>query len=81
MEYNVDSPVIGIYNKINGGYISLMDNSCKRVDGHIFRGFSNREDLDVEDLRNAEKDHVILVWEDYASSRGSDTTNLKDRML
>jgi hypothetical protein len=75
MEYNV------IGHKINGSYISLMDNSCKRVDGHIFRGFPNREDLYVEDLRNAEKDYVILVWEDYASLRGSNTTNLKDRML
>ena len=67
--------------KMFGGYEPIMDNSCRLADGNIYRTFPDRDDLEVEDLRNSEKDCVILIWEDFVSSRGSDRTNLKDRGL
>ena len=70
-----------ILYRMRGGYDSMMDNSCKKVDGKIYKTFPDTEDLEVEDLRDAEMDYVMLLWTDFANNKRRDEVTLKDRNI
>ena len=70
-----------ILYRMRGGYDAMMDNSCKNVDGKIYRMFPDQDDLHVEDLKGGDIDYAMLIWVDFANSRNMDNVRLKDRNL
>lgn len=73
--------VIG--RKLSGGYDSMMDNSCKSVDGHIFKiPCSIFNDLTVYNLWKKDVDCGDLTFRDFMESRCSkNETQLIDEMV
>lgn len=68
--------------KMRGGYDSMMDNSCKNVDGKMYKIFHRVEDnLLAEDLKEGDIDYAMLIWADFANSRNIDNVRLEDRNI
>lgn len=71
-----------ILYKMRGGYDSMMDNSCKSVDGKIYRMFPRiADDILVEELKEDDIDYGMLIWTDFADSRNIDKVKLEDRNI
>ena len=66
---------------MRSGYDSMMDNSCKIVDGMMYK-ISPRmadDDIHADDLKEGDIDCALLIWSDFANSHSSDHVVLKDR--
>lgn len=65
-------------------YDSMMDNSCKIVDGMMYKKISPRiadDDILANDLKEGDIDYALLIWSDFADSRTGDHVVLKDREI
>ena len=57
----------------------MMDNSCKGLDGRIYRSINKPSDLSINVLHDMDTDYSILIWADFADSHSRDHVVLKDR--
>lgn len=57
----------------------MMDNSCKGLDGSIYRSINKPSDLSINALHDMDIDYAILIWTDFADSHSRDYVVLKDR--
>ena len=76
-----DGPILYPF-RMRGGYYSMMDNSCKIVDGMMYKiSPCIADDILAEDLKNGDIDCAMLIWADFADSRNMDNVRLKDRNI
>lgn len=61
---------------------SLMDNSCKSLDGRIYKTVKRpKDEFNTKDLMAMDIDYAILIWSDFANSHSNDHVVLKDRNI
>ena len=65
-------------------YDIMMDNSCKIVDGKMYKKISPRiadDDILANDLKYGDIDCALLIWSDFSDSHSNDHVVLKDREI
>lgn len=64
-------------------YDIMMDNSCKIVDGRMYKKLPRIADDDIlaDDLKEGDIDYTLLIWSDFADSRSNDHVVLKNRNI
>lgn len=67
--------------RMRGGCKVMMDNSCKSVDGMMYKISPRIADDDIlaDDLKDRDINFALLIWSDFAGSHSNDHVVLKDR--
>lgn len=61
-----DSLVVG------HGNCYMMDNSCKSLDGRVYRSFNKPNELNINIFSDMDIDYSILIWSDFADNHSND---------
>ena len=63
---------------VGHGNCYMMDNSCKGLDGRVYRSFNKPNELNIKILSDMDIDYSILIWSDFTDNHSNDRVVLKD---